>query len=103
LLSTLRSNFRKALDRARMKTPDGCIGVAVTGGLTEQSFSQLIDALPEGTWEFVSHPGYNDRELDQVRTRLRDSRDKERAILTSTAAKDALDRAGIQLISYREL
>ena len=103
LLSRFRSNFRKALDRACMKTPDGCIGVAVTGGLTEQSFVQLIDGLPEGTWEFVSHPGYNDRELDQVRTRLRDSRDKEREILTSPGAKDALDRAGIQLISYREL
>lgn len=103
LMSSFRRNFRRALDGAGVKTPDGCIGVAATGGLTEENFRQLIESLPDGTWEFVSHPGYNDAELDQVKTRLRDSREKELAILTSAAARQALERAHIQLISYREL
>jgi chitin disaccharide deacetylase len=63
----------------------------------------LIESLPEGTWEFVSHPGYNDRELDQVKTRLRQSREIELGILTSEASKEVLQREQVQLISYRDL
>jgi chitin disaccharide deacetylase len=62
----------------------------------------LIENLPEGTWEFVSHPGYNDPDLDKVTTRLRHSRDKELAILTSPKVKDLIRREGIELISYRQ-
>jgi len=66
LMSSFRRNFRHALDEAGIVAPDGCIGVAITGGLDQNAFRQLIESLPEGTWEFVSHPGYNDRELDLV-------------------------------------
>ena len=45
--------------------------------LTSNRSSCIVDTLPEGTWEFVCHPGYNDAELDQVRTRLRQSRETE--------------------------
>ena len=103
LLRTFRNSFRHALDEAGIATPDGCVGIAATGGLNEESFCQLIQALPEGTWEFVSHPGYNDTELDQVRTRLRSSREKELAILTADAVKAVLKREQVRLISYREL
>jgi predicted glycoside hydrolase/deacetylase ChbG (UPF0249 family) len=103
MMSGFRRNFRRALDDAGVATPDGCIGVAATGGLTEQTFRELITKLPEGTWEFVTHPGHNDAELDRVRTRLRDSREKEIAILTAEAIKEVLSREQVQLISYREL
>lgn len=103
MMSSFRRNFREALDDAGVVAPDGCIGVAVTGGLTERTFRELIQKLPEGTWEFVSHPGYNDAELDQVKTRLRQSREAELSILTSDAAKEILHREQVQLISYREL
>ncbi len=103
LMSSFRRNFRRALDEAGVVAPDGCIGVAVTGGLDQEAFRQLIESLPEGTWEFVSHPGYNDRELDQVKTRLRQSREIELAILTSAASKEVLQREQVQLISYRDL
>jgi hopanoid biosynthesis associated protein HpnK len=103
LLQGYRARFRNELDKAGMVTPDGCIGIAATGGLTPEAFQSLIERLPQGTWEFVSHPGYNDAELQQIKTRLRDSREKELAILTSDAAKESLRRSGIKLISYREL
>ena len=54
-----------------------------TGTLDLESFLVIVDTLPEGTWEFVCHPGYNDAELDLVRTRLRQSRETELAVLTS--------------------
>jgi hopanoid biosynthesis associated protein HpnK len=103
MMSSFRRKFQHALEDAGLATPDGCIGVAATGGLNEQTYRQLIERLPEGTWEFVSHPGYNDQELDAVRTRLRESREKELAILTSAATKEVLRREQVELISYREL
>jgi hypothetical protein len=33
--------------------------------------------MPPGTWELVTHPGYNDAGLAEVKTRLRDSREAE--------------------------
>jgi predicted glycoside hydrolase/deacetylase ChbG (UPF0249 family) len=48
-------------------------------------------------------PGYNDADLDQVRTRLRQSREQELAVLTSPETKAVLRRRGIELISYHEL
>lgn len=103
ILQRYRAGFREKLARADMVTPDGCVGIAATGGLTLEAFQALIEKLPEGTWEFVSHPGYVDLELGEIKTRLRTSREKELAILTSEAAKEALQRAQIELISYRDL
>jgi chitin disaccharide deacetylase len=103
LLRRYRSSFRRELAQAGLVTPDGCIGIVTTGGLNQGTFQKLVENLPEGTWEFVSHPGYNDRDLSRIHTRLRDSREKELAVLTSQAAKDVVRREGIQLISYRDL
>lgn len=103
LLRRFRASFQRALADAAMVTPDGCIGIAATGGLTHETFRDLIEHLPEGTWEFVSHPGYNDAELDGVKTRLRASREKELSILTAPDMKDLLKQHEIQLVSYRDL
>lgn len=102
ILRSFRTKFRRALQESGVKTPNGCVGIVATGGLTQQTFRHLIEALPEGTWEFVTHPGYNDAELASVKTRLRDSRENELAILTSPETKELLQRERIELISYRE-
>jgi hopanoid biosynthesis associated protein HpnK len=103
ILQRYRATFRQELAETGMVTPDGCIGIAATGGLTLATFQSLIKNLPEGTWELVSHPGYIDVELGEIKTRLRTSREKELVILTSEAAKESLDRAQIELISYHDL
>ena len=102
ILSSYRTAFRNALSDAGLVTPDGCIGIVATGGLTPETFRALIENLPEGTWEFVSHPGYCDDDLNRIRTRLKASREKELEILTSDEAKERLRREGIATISYRE-
>jgi len=66
-------------------------------------FASIVESLPEGTWEFVCHPGYNDAELDRIQTRLRESRALELQLLTSPKTLELLARSGIQLISYRDL
>ena len=103
MLRRYRGIFRHEIAKAGMVTPDGCIGIVATGGLTATIFDSLIQSLPEGTWEFVSHPGYNDSDLGQVATRLRQSREKELEILTRPGLRKTLDDCGIQLISYRDL
>lgn len=103
LLNPFARQFFSAIRAEDMITPDGSLGIAATGSLDERMFRMIIDNLPDGTWEFVTHPGYNDSDLDGVRTRLRQSRETELRLLTSHAARDCLRRNGIELISYREM
>ena len=102
-LHSLAGKFRQAVQEAGMIAPDGTFGIVATGALDERLFRFMIKNLPEGTWEFVCHPGYNDVELQSVRTRLRESREQELRLLTSPATRELLARSGIQLISYRDL
>lgn len=103
VLRSFAANFKSEVAKHGLRSPDGTVGVVDTGTLDLDSLTSVVDNLPEGTWEFVCHPGYNDGELAQVRTRLRQSRETELAVLTSPEARDALQRRGIQLISYHEL
>jgi predicted glycoside hydrolase/deacetylase ChbG (UPF0249 family) len=105
-MSVLRgfsARFKAEVQKQGLRTTDGSFGVLVTGVLNLDLFVTIADAIPEGTWEFVCHPGYNDSDLDCVRTRLRESRAQELTVLTSPQAKRALERRGIELISYHEL
>ena len=86
-----------------MATPDGTFGVVVTGALDEKLFRGIAAIIPEGTWEFVCHPGYNDDDLKSANTRLRDSRETELRVLTIPEARQLLLDQGIELISYHEL
>jgi len=103
VLRKLAGPFRNEVASHGLRTPDGSLGVLATGALDLKLFTAMIEHMPEGTWEFVCHPGYNDADLDGVRTRLRQSRAQELQLLTSPEAKELLARRGIQLISYREL
>ena len=103
MLRTLARKFRREVAAQGFRTPDGSFGVLGTGILNLELFSQIASSIPEGTWEFVCHPGYYDADLDLVRTRLRQSREQELHVLTSGEAKRALQRRGIELISYHEL
>lgn len=105
-VKTLRGfagSFRRAVQKAGLKTPDGTLGIVATGHLNANLFREIADHLPEGTWEFVCHPGYVDAELAGVRTRLRRQREEELAVLTSPGARTALEARDIRLISYQDL
>jgi predicted glycoside hydrolase/deacetylase ChbG (UPF0249 family) len=91
------------VDREGFITPDGTLGIEVTGALDETLFRAIAQSIPEGTWEFVCHPGYNDADLRASTTRLRESREAELAVLTLPAARSLLSAEGIALISYRDL
>ncbi|HET9409665.1 MAG TPA: ChbG/HpnK family deacetylase [Candidatus Sulfotelmatobacter sp.] len=103
VLGRFASKFRGTVDRQGFVTTDGTLGIEVTGALDERLFRAIAESMPEGTWEFVCHPGYNDAELQSARTRLRESRQLELEVLTLPAARQLLAEHGISLISYRDL
>ena len=100
ILRRFASKFREAVDRQGFFAPDGTLGIEVTGMLDEKLFRTIAQTIPEGTWEFVCHPGYNDSDLRAAKTRLRESREAELAVLTLPAARSVLSEEGIALISY---
>lgn len=106
LLNTFSGQFRQRMKRAGLVAPDGVIGVIETGTTENSGYSSLLRqtlaSLPEGTWEFVCHPGYNDADLRAAGTRLLDSRDEERRSLTSAELRQFLEEQKIRVISYRE-
>lgn len=103
VLRRFATNFRQEVEAHGLRTTDGSLGVLVTGVLDLPLFTAIIESMPEGTWEFVCHPGYNDADLDSVQTRLRQSREQELAVLTSSEAKELLRQQKIELISYHDL
>jgi len=103
VLNALGSKFCRAVQAEGMISPNGSLGIAATGALDEPLFRLVLENIPEGTWEFITHPGYNDADLKRIRTRLRDSRETELRLLTSAKTRESLAGDGIELISYRNL
>ena len=97
------ADFHSAVKEEGMVSPDGTVGIAVTGMLDQKWLSRILEALPEGTWELVCHPGYSDADLQAAGTRLTQSREIELSALTSEETKKALAHRQIELISYADL
>jgi predicted glycoside hydrolase/deacetylase ChbG (UPF0249 family) len=93
--------FRKAVREAGIATTDGAIGVLATGSLDASTLQRLLQAMPDGTWELVCHPGYQDATLENVKTRLRQSREMERSALLETFGVGTVSNA--ELINFRML
>lgn len=99
VLRTFESQFRRIVAEEGFTTTDGAIGVLATGTLDAGTIASLLRALPAiGTYELVTHPGYNDAELAGVRTRLLGSRDVERQALMTLA-----NAGNVELISFADL
>ena len=92
LLRLLEPAFRRIVAEEGFVTTDGALGVLATGSLNAETLASLLDELPAGCWELVTHPGYNDRDLAQVHTRLLASREMERAALASLHLCEGIER-----------
>jgi predicted glycoside hydrolase/deacetylase ChbG (UPF0249 family) len=83
LLRVIEPTFRRIVAEEGFVTTDGAIGVLATGTLDAATLTSLLRAMPDGDWELVSHPGYNDDDLAHAGTRLLASREIEHAALSS--------------------
>jgi hopanoid biosynthesis associated protein HpnK len=102
VLRGFSGSFQQKMRRAGLRTPDGTVGVVETGSFDSSLLRQALAHLPNGTWELVCHPGYDDEDLRAANTRLRESREAELRLLTSAELRAFLDDQKIRLIGYRE-
>lgn len=98
LLRLLATRFRSIVAEEGFATTYGSIGVLATGSLDPRTVASLLSNSPIGTFELVTHPGYNDSELARVNTRLLASREIERSALAAVH-----NARGVKLISYLDL
>ena len=101
--SIFEQQFRHAVSEENMITPVGTVGIVATGKLNQEQMTAILNALPEGTWELVCHPGYCDADLRNAGTRLLESRHVELQALTSDETKQVIADRGIELITYADL
>jgi predicted glycoside hydrolase/deacetylase ChbG (UPF0249 family) len=106
LLKRLQPSFYRQpqIRNHQVLTTQGTVGVSATGNLNSLTLTQILNALPpEGIYELVCHPGYNDPDLDRVATRLRAHREVEmQALLSAIPARLAQPNAPT-LIHYGSL
>ena len=98
LLRMLEPMFRHIIAEEGFTTTDGTIGVLATGTLDAGTLTSLLTNLPAGTWELVTHPGYNDIDLAQAHTRLLAARETE-----LQALRGLVQLAQPELISFADL
>ena len=75
------------------------LGRVHTGHLSVDRLARAIRQAPAGYLELMTHPGYVDAHLEQVRTRLRAEREAELRLLQDPAVRDLLDREQVRLAS----
>lgn len=106
LIGHLRPRFEASLNlhQNRVQTTDGTVAISATGSLNDASLAQILAALPStGAYELCCHPGYNDRDLDRVSTRLREHRNLEREALLAEIPRLLSGANPPQLIHYGDL
>jgi predicted glycoside hydrolase/deacetylase ChbG (UPF0249 family) len=97
-LRRFESKFRRIVAEEGFATTEGAVGVLATGTVNIATVNALVNGMPEGTFEFVTHPGYRDEQLNQVNTRLLESREIERNALMALK-----EYGGLSLISFSDL
>ena len=99
----VRGRFERVLTRHGCRFTDHFAGFQITGKFTASDVAALIRQLPEGSTEFMCHPGICAEELRASRTRLKESREAELRALTSPEVRVALQESGAELATYGQL
>lgn len=102
-LDLLRNRFSRVLTAHGCRTTDHFAGFQLTGRLRTAELVRLIQELPDGTTEFMCHPGRCGEELRNAPTRLKESRERELAALIAPETRQALAENAVQLENYRGL
>ena len=100
-LELLRSRFHRVLADHHCRTTDHFAGFQLTGRFRTAELVRLIHELPDGTTEFMCHPGRCGDELRQARTRLKESR--ETSSPGDPEVRRSLPECGVRLENYRGL
>jgi hopanoid biosynthesis associated protein HpnK len=88
--------------RASVRHPDRMFGLHQTGHVSEDYLLSVIADLPPGVSEVYCHPAVVDDEARRWRPLDYESQ-RELEALTSPRVRDAIAKAGIELITYADL
>jgi hopanoid biosynthesis associated protein HpnK len=94
--------LRRRSRRSGLSVNDHLLGIAWTGAMTEDRVLRLLAALPAGTSELYCHPAV--AQTPRLRATMPHYRPvEELAALTSPRVRAAIERQGIELVSYADL
>ena len=99
----VRGRFQRILAAHHCRMTDHFAGFQITGNYDAPELARLIAQLPDGSTEFMCHPGFCTDELRASRTRLKESRERELRALLAPEVREALQSAGVELTNYRGL
>ncbi len=99
----VKGKFERSLQQHGCRNTDYFAGFALTGAFAAKDLVELIASLPEGSTEFMCHPGHCTAELQASKTRLKESRAEELAALIAPEVREALREHGCKLVRYAEL
>jgi len=102
-LGFARAGFQRILKRYGCRSTDHFAGFQLTGRYDAAELARLIRQLPEGSTEFMCHPGFCTQELQSARTRLKESRRRELDALTSPEVRQAIEESNVTLARYAEI
>jgi len=99
----VRGHFQRVLRTHGCRFTDHFAGFQITGNYDAAALVSLIRALPEGSTEFMCHPGCCGDELRAAHTRLKESREQELLALTSPLVRAALEQEKVHLVGFDRL
>ncbi len=102
-LSFLRNRFQRVLADHKCRSTDHFAGFQLTGRFRTAELTQLIAELPDGATELMCPPGRFREPLRHAPTRLKESREQELLALIAPETRQALAKANVRLVNYREL
>lgn len=99
----VRGRFHRVLAAHGCRSTDYFAGFQITGRFDAGHVVALLLSLPDGSTEFMCHPGHCTDELRGMRTRLKESRRQELEALTDPRVKDTVRDQGIRLSRFADL
>jgi predicted glycoside hydrolase/deacetylase ChbG (UPF0249 family) len=102
-LGLFRGRVHRTLERHGCRATDHFAGFQITGRFHVKDLVELILTLPEGSTEFMCHPGRCRQPLLAARTRLKESRERELEALIAPEVRAALQHHGVELVTYAGL
>jgi len=102
-LGVVRGRFERVLRAHGCRFTEHFAGFQITGNYDAAALVSLIRALPEGSTEFMCHPGHCGDELRAAHTRLKESRERELRALTSAGVRAALAEGNVRLAGFDQI
>jgi chitin disaccharide deacetylase len=102
-MGLVRGHFERVLRSHGCRFTEHFAGFQITGNYDAAALVSLIRALPEGSTEFMCHPGRCGEELSAAHTRLKESRERELHALTAPEVRAALVQNNVRLSGFDEL